>query len=145
MWAGARRRGRRHVPQNIAELAGELGLLRDCCRGWRQSLEDPATRSPSGIAQNVRSYDQVGRYGGEEFVAVLPACGTTDIEQSANRIRSAIASAPIPVGTSEIAVTVSIGATSRIAGSGCDEEMLQTADKALYQAKNAGRNRVFVL
>lgn len=97
------------------------------------------------VTQSVRSYDQVGRYGGEEFVVVLPACGKTDTEQSANRIRLAISSAPVSVATSGIPVTVSIGATSRDAGSGSDEEMLQTADKALYEAKNAGRNRVFVL
>jgi diguanylate cyclase (GGDEF)-like protein len=65
----------------------------------------------SRIAGSIRSYDLVGRYGGEEFLIVLPACGKAEIEQSANRIRLAIASAPILTSSCEIPVTASIGAT----------------------------------
>jgi diguanylate cyclase (GGDEF)-like protein len=104
-------------------------------------LREVATR----IVQSVRSYDLVGRYGGEEFLVVLPACEKTEIERSANRIRLAIASAPILTASSEIPVTASIGATVIAAGSGLDKEILLAADRALYQAKNSGRNRVSVL
>jgi diguanylate cyclase (GGDEF)-like protein len=105
-------------------------------------LRDVASR----IVHSVRSYDLVGRYGGEEFLVVLPACDKGEAEQSANRIRLAIASAPILTASSGIPVTASIGATV-VAGAAAasEKEMLMAADKALYEAKNGGRNRVSVV
>ena len=85
----------------------------------------------SRIVQSIRLYDGAGRYGGEEFLVVLPAFDKTNIEQSTNRIRLAIASTPIPVAGSKIPVTASIGATS-IDARGCSErQALFNADKAL--------------
>lgn len=96
------------------------------------------------IARSVRSYDLVGRYGGEEFLIVLPGCDRSQLDRSAERIRSDIAKTPILAASSEISVTVSIGATVG-AGAKSDKEILLVADTALYQAKNGGRNRVAVL
>ena len=96
------------------------------------------------VAQRIgcatRPYDISGRYGGEEFVVILPGCGLEETHSSAERIRAAISSVPFMIGGCAISLTVSIGAT--IAG-GCDyseTEILSLADLALYQAKSAGRN-----
>jgi two-component system cell cycle response regulator len=91
------------------------------------------------ITQVVRSYDFVGRYGGEEFLVLLPGCDKEQAEQSGERIRLAVTATPLIVGESGISVTISIGATATIGGP--ETEVLAIADAALYQAKSAGRNR----
>jgi two-component system cell cycle response regulator len=94
------------------------------------------------VTESVRSYDTVGRYGGEEFVVVLPNCGKAAIEQFAERIRLAIASVPSLTDPAKITITVSIGATIAAAELRSTNDILAAADEALYQAKEAGRNRV---
>ena len=96
------------------------------------------------ITRVVRSYDLVGRHGGEEFLVVLPGCDRDHALQSAERIRKGIESQAIVVDQLHIRVTVSVGATSSTPGTS-EKEMLKIADAALYQAKNAGRNRTAVL
>ena len=91
------------------------------------------------ITQVVRSYDFVGRYGGEEFLVLLPGCDKEQAEQSGERIRLAVMATPVVAGGSEISVSISIGATATIGGP--ETEVLAIADAALYQAKSAGRNR----
>ena len=91
----------------------------------------------------VRSYDFVGRYGGEEFLLVLPDCGPEDVTGSAERVRDAVGDTPVLLAGLEIAVTVSLGATVAEPGISA-EELVRRADVALYRAKNAGRNRTAV-
>lgn len=93
------------------------------------------------IIHSVRSYDTVGRYGGEEFVIVLPGCTREQIDSGAERVRSAVDSGPILVNESKVPVTVSIGAAVTTRISITDIEMLAAADVALYRAKEIGRNR----
>ncbi len=96
------------------------------------------------IIQAVRGYDSVGRYGGEEFVIVLPGCTREQIEHGAERIRSAVDDSPIIANESTIFVTVSIGAAVtgvERRGLISDTEILAAADSALYRAKKIGRNR----
>jgi diguanylate cyclase (GGDEF)-like protein len=93
------------------------------------------------IARTMRSYDFVGRYGGEEFVAVLSNCPIEDLPNIAERTRIAIAEKPIPTRAGEINVTVSIGAV--VAANEIPVlDLLAAADCALYEAKRSGRNRV---
>lgn len=95
----------------------------------------------SGIAAVVRPYDSVGRYGGEEFLIVPPGCGMTEACELAERVRSHIAQCTINVKGSNVQVSLSLGvAAGAVAGD--VEKLLHAADAALYQAKNAGRNRV---
>jgi two-component system cell cycle response regulator len=93
------------------------------------------------INQAVRSYDFLGRYGGEEFLAVLSECSPTDVRTVAERVRSAVADTPIQTAGTSLWVTISAGGvvTSNLAP-GVD--LLSAADTVLYEAKANGRNRV---
>ena len=93
------------------------------------------------IVHAVRGYDSVGRYGGEEFLIVLPGCGRDQIDQGAERVRCAVDDGPLVVDGLTISVTVSIGAAVATGATISDLEILAAADAALYRAKRAGRNR----
>ncbi len=91
----------------------------------------------------VRRYDSLGRYGGEEFLFVLPGCAAEGAVAQAERIREAIAATPFPNASGPLAVTCSIGVSSRDnPGTEHTDELVREADLALYQAKGRGRNRV---
>jgi len=94
------------------------------------------------IRQAIRSYDLAGRYGGEEFLVVLPDCDSEQIRRCAERIRSAVADEPILAEGSYLTITVSAGTTVLDPVPGTESDALAVADTALYRAKNAGRNRV---
>jgi diguanylate cyclase (GGDEF)-like protein len=95
----------------------------------------------SGIAAVVRPYDSVGRCGGEEFLVVAPGCSLHEAWELAERVRSHVAGCNIVVGGSSVQVSLSLGvATGQTAAD--VEKLLHAADTAMYQAKNAGRNRV---
>jgi len=89
----------------------------------------------------TRSYDFVGRYGGEEFVIVLPGCSLEDGLHRAEEFRRAIADTTISSGAGPIRVTCSFGAAENLSES-TSEELINNADEALYSAKKAGRNCV---
>lgn len=87
----------------------------------------------------VRDVDVCARYGGEEFVVILPQCDREDALEVAERLRESIASTPAnKVGQ----VTASIGVASYPSGAKNKDELVEMADKAMYLAKTAGRNRV---
>jgi diguanylate cyclase (GGDEF)-like protein len=93
----------------------------------------------------LREGDILLRYGGEEFMVVLPAASSNDIRKAGERIRRSVEDASITDGDRKIAVTVSIGGTACPSGDVDREEtMIQKADEALYRAKSSGRNRVEV-
>lgn len=94
------------------------------------------------LAHSFRKDDIVGRLGGEEFGILLPNVTLADALIQANRVRETLAETPSITTAGEIVVTISIG----LAGLNCSDssECLNRADKALYDAKNTGRNRVCV-
>lgn len=96
----------------------------------------------SRIVRNIRGIDMACRYGGEEFVVLMP---DTDLESSevvANRLLQAIGGKTIATRSAgELTVTCSIGCTSSLDGDTADS-LLKRADDALYEAKNGGRNRI---
>jgi two-component system, cell cycle response regulator len=91
----------------------------------------------------VRPYDSVGRYGGEEFLIVVPSSDAMGTMGLAERMRRAIEAKPMMTNSVSIAVTASFGVTASIDKSPLDaQEILRLADAALYRAKERGRNRV---
>jgi two-component system, cell cycle response regulator len=98
------------------------------------------------LHQSVRSYDMVGRYGGEEFLVILNNCNPANAAARAENVRSAIAAKPIQARSKSLTVNISIGlAFSADFQNREVEEVLQGADAALYAAKAAGRNCVRIV
>jgi diguanylate cyclase (GGDEF)-like protein len=95
------------------------------------------------LRETAREIDMVGRYGGEEFIAILPNTSEEHAAQFAERVRTAVAEHVFRDEATEVRMTVSSGVAS-FPGPGLDapEALLKRADEALYQAKEGGRNRV---
>jgi len=91
----------------------------------------------------VRPYDAVGRYGGEEFLILLPGCDLPTTLERAEELRAAISAQPVQTAQGSIPVTLSMGIlVSRDWPQIDADALLRIADGALYRAKSAGRNRV---
>lgn len=94
------------------------------------------------IEQVIRTNDKVGRYGGEEFLLILPETDLASARLQAEYVRRAIEKLSIHVNQSKISVTVSQGVATKYQSEPDYEEALKRADDALYKAKKLGRNRV---
>jgi diguanylate cyclase (GGDEF)-like protein len=94
------------------------------------------------LLRSLRRYDFVGRYGGEEFLAVLPDTGFEGARSIAERIRTRVAAEPVVIDGVEVPVTVSLGLACTLGEGESFEEALKRADAGLYRAKSEGRNRV---
>jgi two-component system cell cycle response regulator len=96
------------------------------------------------LRKNVRGIDLACRFGGEEFVVVMPDTEASIAEKVGERIRAEIERTPFAVGRNgtTIPVTVSIGVSSLRHGPDSVDDLMKRADVALYEAKNGGRNRV---
>jgi diguanylate cyclase (GGDEF)-like protein len=101
------------------------------------------TEAAQRIKSCIRPYDTLGRYGGEEFLIVLPTVDAPGAVCVAERIRSTFEAEPIVTGRDKVAITVSLGIAVSGGTSSFDaESLLHMADEALYRAKQLGRNRV---
>lgn len=114
------------VNDTYGHAAGDLVLMRlaDACR------------------VNLRSVDLLGRFGGEEFVCLLPETHGDQALVVAERLRQALAGQVVEADTGDIRFTVSIGVAEAKGDDASLEEMLRVADAAMYVAKKTGRNRV---
>ena len=119
----------KRINDHHGHLAGDA-VLRDIAQRMRAALPETA---------------RFGRWGGEEFIAVLPEVTPDDAGRMAERVRDAVAAQPFRFEAIELPVSVSIGVASapRPERRGIDR-LIATADAALYRAKHAGRNRVEV-
>jgi diguanylate cyclase (GGDEF)-like protein len=95
------------------------------------------------MQEAVRPYDSLGRYGGEEFLLILPGCDGESSQKIAERVRVAVCDRSVATSAEPVSVTVSAGAASSAdMPSGSASELVSAADSALYQAKAEGRNCV---
>jgi diguanylate cyclase (GGDEF)-like protein len=98
-----------------------------------------------GIGRCLREGDVLGRVGGEEFLVLLPDTGIDDALMLAERLRTAVSTIQVMLDDEPQRVTVSIGAAVRQAEDKSPGTLVRRADRALYAAKSAGRNRVATL
>ena len=128
----------------ISLILVDLDLLRDVNNTHGHRAGD-AVISAVGrlLTASSRSSDAVARLGGEEFAILLPEADTEVATLVAERLRETIAASRIATPVGPLSVTVSCGVATRV-GTETVEAMFDRADTALYQAKNAGRNRVAV-
>jgi diguanylate cyclase (GGDEF)-like protein len=117
----------KHINDTYGHLAGDA-VLRETARRMREA---------------IRPYDNIGRYGGEEFLLVLSNCDTIGAATIAERLLHAVRKDTIVLAEGTVSVTLSAGvATSGIVQDA--ETLVGAADAALYRAKRSGRNRVEV-
>ncbi len=94
---------------------------------------------------SIRAIDILGRYGGEEFVFILPETDANGARQLAERLRQGLATVPITTQAGPLEVTASLGVASNLVKVEDVTSLIANADAALYAAKEGGRNRVVVL
>jgi len=134
--------------EEVSVLMIDLDLFKAINDGHGHAVGDSVLRNVALLLKrNVRKVDMVGRYGGDEFMVVLPRIRLEEAVEVAEKVRRTIAAGAFPAvaETTPIHVTVSIG----VAAFGHDavdvEGLLEKADHALYDAKRSGRDRVAVL
>jgi diguanylate cyclase (GGDEF)-like protein len=127
----------------VSVLMADLDLFKSINDTCGHLVGDAVLREAARrLKTAARRYDCVGRYGGEEFLIVLPGCNAADAAIQAERMREAIGMAPFLAPSQSIVVTTSLGvACSSLSG---PEALVREADEALYMAKANGRNRVVV-
>jgi diguanylate cyclase (GGDEF)-like protein len=104
--------------------------------------DDVLRHIAAACRENLRSVDILGRYGGEEFVVLLPDADRKTAIRVGERLRLAIAGISIPVNNGNLSVTASLGISTAKGEKINLKALMERADSALYAAKNAGRNRV---
>ena len=110
---------------------------------WGHTVGDEVLRElVRRCRDNIRTVDTLARYGGEEFACLLPETTAEGAMAAAERIRLAMARAPVTTPQGAVPCTVSIGVATMAAGDGDLADLIERADAALYRAKHYGRNRV---
>jgi two-component system, cell cycle response regulator len=152
-------RNRRHVEEYLARLlslarrnAEPMGVLvvdidhfKSVNDRYGHDGGDAVLREVAGrMVRNVRLEDMVGRWGGEEFLVVLPNTDGQGAAELAERLRQVVAGEPCPLPDGGVVpVTVSLGCAASLVDDATT--LVRSADAALYEAKESGRNRVVVV
>lgn len=96
------------------------------------------------INSTIRTHDLIGRYGGEEFLLLLPDTDLEGAKVIVERVRQSVENIEFLNGDIRIPLTISLGVTTVVADDSGYDQAIKRADKALYQAKDAGRNQIAV-
>ena len=104
--------------------------------------DEALVRAVERIRDQLRAEDLLGRLGGEEFIVLMPNTDGTSAVAAGERIREAFAAMPLRLGEKARAVTISVGAAVLAPADRHFSQLLQRGDRAMYAAKNAGRNLV---
>ena len=129
---------------SLGVVIGDLDHFKSVNDTYGHLAGDSVLREVSKrMMASVRSYDMIGRYGGEEFLLLLPGCNREATADKAEQLRTAVAQRPIDTMGGSLQITMSLGGVA-VANWPSDSanQILQMADAALYHAKEAGRNRV---
>ena len=123
-------------------LLGDLDHFKNINDMHGHPIGDEVLREVScRLLQAVRPYDLVGRFGGEEFLVILPGCAAPDPLARANELRRAIAESPITTAHGPIPISMSFGVlVAQEWGQSTSEQLLREVDIALYAAKAGGRD-----
>ena len=132
--------------EDLSLLILDIDHFKNVNDTWGHLKGDDVLRAVSDVIMGtIRQTDYCVRYGGEEFVVLLPHTNSANAVWLAERLRAGVESLTFTVGKSQFGISVSIGVASVAAGEAKDGMALTgEADKALYQAKEEGRNRVIV-
>ena len=134
------RAAREHTPLGI--LIADIDHFKAINDTFGHAGGDTVLREVAArLVHTIRPYDTVGRYGGEEFLFVLPSCTLSEAAGVAERVRRSVAAEPFAISHQAVPVTMSIGATVD-RGLRDPDALVRAADAMLYRAKRAGRNRV---
>lgn len=135
------RAARQNKPVSVAML--DLDHFKNVNDSYGHGVGDKVIRALSQLLrQRLRVTDSVGRYGGEEFVAILPDCDQSSAVRLLDAIREGFATLSFSAGEKSFHVTLSAGVASVTGAAQGTINLLEEADKALYEAKNGGRNQV---
>ena len=137
-------RAQRMTLKSVACVMVDLDHFKSINDTWGHHAGDAVlVAASSTLMESTRQYDEVGRYGGEEFAILMPGLSLEEAAAAAERIRENIAATRVDVDGQQLSVTASLG-VSCFPGTGIFNlnDLLKAADQALYQAKESGRNRV---
>jgi len=129
-----------HTPLSI--IMADLDHFKPINDNHGHPVGDEILKKLPRYLQGRRDQDQVGRLGGEEFGILLPGADLEKAGEIAETIRASLAEAPIATSAGEIPITLSLGVSEFQKNTASGASLIRAADKALYAAKNAGRNRV---
>lgn len=133
----------RRFRKPLTVLMTDVDFFKKLNDGFGHQAGDHALRQVSeSLTAGLRDYDVVARYGGEEFAVILPSTPRGRGASTAERLRQAVEDLDIRFRGQRLQVTISVGVASYPEDSDDAELLVDYADKALYQAKQRGRNQV---